>query len=690
MLLLKRAPFIKLILPLIAGILLQWQYRFSLPAILYCGISITGFLFIYSFIPLSNQFYLKTVTGIAILGLTIATGCLSVYLSDVRNHHSWFGKLNLKNTGMLAKLEEPLSAKPKSYKSIASVFKLTDGVLTKDVSGKIILYFKKDTLLPALMYGSVIAFSKPPEPIQNSGNPGAFDYAGYCLFREITHQVFLAPGEFQVTSSDKGSLLQSFLFKTRDNIIDILRKYIHGKREQALAEALLIGYKNDLDKTLIQSFSNTGVVHIIAISGLHLGVLYGLLILLLKPFKKRQQTKWLRAVLLITGIWLFTLLTGGAPSVTRSAVMFSAVILSEVLNRKSSIYNTLAFSAFILLCYNPFWLWDAGFQLSYAAVLSIIVFYRKIYTLLDIKNRLLDFFWKINSVTLAAQVLTIPLGIYHFHQFPNYFLLTNFLLVPLSGLVLTGELSLCLLSFYPPLAGPPGNLLSKLLHFMNIWVERINTLPFSVWESLYLSQVQTLLLYLIIAGLSYWLSEKNKMGLKAALTAMLMFTVLRTLSVYSHTAEKKIIVYNIPQHEAIDLCDPAGFQFIGDTELHQDDFRYAFYIKPSRVLNRLSRPAQLVPHVNGYFSFSGKKIMLLDQPRHFKPDTVRPRIDLLIVSNNSPVHFPALTQTFDIAQVVFDGSNTYRKLVYWKKDCDSLHIPWYDVSEKGAFVMTLN
>ena len=158
-----------------------------------------------------------------------------------------------------------------------------------------------------------------------------------------------------------------------------------------LAEALLIGYKDDLDKTLVQSYSNTGVVHVIAISGLHLGLIYWLLLMLFKPLQKRKL-KWLRPVFILTGLWLFSLLAGAQPSVLRSAVMFTCIVLGDSFARKSSIYNTLALSALLLLCINPYWLWDVGFQLSYAAVLSIVIFMQPIYNWFYIKNKVLGFY----------------------------------------------------------------------------------------------------------------------------------------------------------------------------------------------------------------------------------------------------------------------------------------------------------
>ena len=392
-----------------------------------------------------------------------------------------------------------------------------------------------------------MVFKKSLQEIKSPGNPGGFDYKRYSLFQGITHQVYLKENEFEVLPGENKTWFNEFIFAGREKVISILRKNIKGEKELGLAEALLIGYKDDLDKTLVQSYSNTGVVHVIAISGLHLGLIYWLLLQLTLVLRKRKNINpiaigWLRPVIIITGLWLFSFLAGAQPSIIRSAVMFTCIVLGDSLTRKTSIYNTLAFSAFLLLCYNPFWLWDVGFQLSYTAVLSIVIFMRPVYNWFYIKNKLLDFIWKLNAVTLAAQILTLPISIYHFHQFPNYFLLTNFVAVPLSSFIVLGEILLCAVSFIPPIALFVGKILSWLIWLMNSYVERIEMLPFSLWDSLQISIPQAIFLMVAVAGFGYWLLEKNKTGFKYGLVALFIFFGLRSVSFIKANNQKKLIV----------------------------------------------------------------------------------------------------------------------------------------------------
>lgn len=690
---------------MMAGIMIQWRFQIGIKT--WWIILPVAFVALLSFfiIPFFSRFRFAFITGIVTSILFFSIGAILTWQKDIRNDKQWLGNFYNKQDALIVTLDEPPVEKTKSIKATATVSYLFQNGQSVPVKGKIILYFKKD--LPAgppfpagrqalsalqLRYGSQILFKKSLQEIKNSGNPGGFDYKRYSLFQGITHQVYLKTDEFEVLNEVQENWFRKFIYSSREMVLNILRNNIKPDRELGLAEALLIGYKNDLEQTLVQSYTNTGVVHIIAISGLHLGLIYWLLALILKPLKKKRKTKWLSPVLIITGLWLFSFLAGAQPSILRSALMFTCIVLGESLSKKTSIYNTMAVSAFILLCINPFWLWDVGFQLSYAAVLSIIIFMRPVYNWFYFKNKLLDAVWKLNAVTIAAQILTVPLGIYHFHQFPNYFLLTNFVAVPLSSAIVLGEILLCVVSFIPVVASLTGKIISGLIWLMNTYIERIEAMPFSLWDGLQITVLQAILLVLFSIGVSYWLLEKSTGGLKLGIVALLGFVVLRSFSFTQSNLQQKIIVYNVPQKRAIDIAAGRNNYFIGDSGLLINDFANNFHLKPSRILYRIKEVNTLnnLSVYENYLSYHGKHILLLDKSVSFTPQQTKPLIDLLVISKNPTIYMSKLASSLDIRQVVFDGSVPAWKATFWKKDCDSLHIPWYDVTTKGAFVMNLN
>jgi competence protein ComEC len=299
--------------------------------------------------------------------------------------------------------------------------------------------------------------------------------------------------------------------------------------------------------------------------------------------------------------------------------------------------------------------------------------------------------WKLNAVTIAAQILTVPLSIYHFHQFPNYFLLTNFIAVPLSSAILLGEIFLCIISFFPPIALLAGKLISWLIWLMNTYIEKIESLRFSLLDGLQINIIQAILLLLFAACICYWLMEKSINGLKSGLLALLGFVILRSVSFYESDKQKKIIVYNVPQKTAIDFIDGRNYFFTGDSDLLTNDFLRNFHLKPARTLFRINSVDTLynLAFIENYFSYYGKRVLIINKSISYIPQPALSKIDLLVISKNPKVYIKKLAASLDIKQVVFDGSAPAWKTKYWKNDCDSLGIPWYDVTMKGAFVMSL-
>ncbi len=695
---LKKTPFLKLFIALSAGILLQWY----LPApviVWWIAIFVNMLILVlFFYISLSERFRLFFIAGLATIFLFISVGALLVQYNNIKNNKNWFGRLYKTGNEVIALLDEPLSEKARSYKVNARVLKLLQHDSGNSVSGKIILYFKKESKQPPLHYGSMILFNKELQPIKNSGNPGGFDYERYALFQGITHQVYLKEGEYAILPTERKNWFRSFIYLAQRKVIHVIRDYILRPKEQGLAEALLIGYKDDLDQALVQSYTNTGVVHIIAISGMHIGLIYGLLMLLCKPLRRKKKFRLLTGLIVITGIWLFSIMAGGGPSVLRSALMFTCIVEASMLNRKTNIYNTLSISAFILLCIDPFWLWDVGFQLSYSAVLSIIIFFRPIYNWFYFKNRILDFIWKMNAVSLAAQVLTVPLSIYHFHQFPPWFLLTNFLAIPLSSVIILGEIALVAIAWWTHGAMFCGKLVTWMMWLMDSWIEAIEKFWFSLWDGLQVTVWQTILLYIFIAGMGFWSlpagmahAERSKKWLLTALLSLSLFAGIRAFSFFEKTKQQKIIIYNVPRYRAIDFVQGRKYFFAGDTELLRNDFLRNFHLKPSRVMNRISPSAEIPDLIipDHFTRFGGLNILWLDTGSQLKLFPGKTRIDLLIISGKPKLNIPQLSRSLDICKIVFDGSVPFWKLSTWKHTCDSLHIAYHDVNEKGAFVMNI-
>ena len=687
----KEAPFIRLLIPFIAGILCQWYYPLPIVGIwlLFIASILAGRLF--SFTRLSHQYHAQWLHGAFLHIMLFTTGFLLFYYKDVRHQLTCITTQYASGNAVLVTIEEPLTEKKQSYKTVASVQALLFNNTTHNACGKILLYFPKDSATAHLEYGNQLILFKALQPVKNTGNPGSFDYQRYCTFQGIVYQAYLKQDEYIALKIKNENLFRKCVLSTREKIVSLLKKYIPGKKEAGLAEAMLIGYKDDLDKELVQSYSGTGVVHIIAISGLHLALIYWLLGLITRPFTRRKHTRFLQPVFIITGLWVFSFMAGASPSVLRSAVMFTCVVLGASINRKTSLYNSLAASAFLLLCYNPFWLWDAGFQLSYAAVLSLGIFFKPVYHLLFIQNKIVDLLWKSTAVTLAAQLLTVPVSVYYFHQFPNLFLIANLVAVPVSGIIIIGTILLCATYFIPVIASVTGYLLHYLILWLNNFIEGVNKIPFAITSGLQISFTELIFVYTCISATAWWFLHKNKTGAYLAIASLFMITLFRTAALWSASQQQKIIVYNIPRHSAIDVISGQHYYFKGDSDIIQDPFIQNFYLQPCRLLHRLNNrhnPGNILVWKN-LFRLGHTTFMVVDQPPEPAQTAPKIAVDCIVLSKNPSVTITGLTDVFTCRRFVFDPSNPVWKVAQWRQECSRLGISCFSVADQGAFVLNV-
>jgi competence protein ComEC len=637
-------------------------------------------------------FRFRIIQGINITLFLIVFGALITWQKDVRNHSNWYGKINATENFYVATINEAPVEKAKSYKALVSIETVVNKQVQQNLKGKALIYFDKDSSSGKLEYGDKIIFRKPLQAIRNSGNPAAFDYAQYCAFQQIYQQAFLKKNEWNLINEKDGSFLQSTIFKTRGYILKTLQNYIPGNDESSLAKALLIGYRVDLDKDLVQAYSNVGVVHLIAISGMHLALIYFFLVWLFKKIPVIKKSKLSRLFLILFCLWFFALLTGAPASVLRSAVMFTFLAIGDSFDKRNSIYNSLAVSAFVLLCFDPFMLWDVGFQLSYLAVLGIVIFQKYIYNWFYFKNKILNAGWKLGSVSIAAQLLTLPICIYYFHQFPLLFLLSNMVAIPLSTVALWGCITIVSLSFIPAAALYLGKLVWCSIWLLNHSVLVINSIPFSLWNGLSISVVSTILLYFIFIAFTVSLIKKNKAALKLTLATTLIFVLITTYSKWQSFNQKKIIVYNISQHQAIDFIKGNEYHFIGDSVLKENNLLVNYNISPVRTGLHANHHSDL-PGVfykkNNFCRFYNITFLIVDSSVNYDRLPAKIKIDYIAVTKNPKLKIEDLVKNFNCNNYVFDASNSLWKIDQWKKECEELHLQFHSVSEQGAFVTDL-
>lgn len=509
------------------GIILQWywpsafRHQFKLIVI---GFLLVAFVF---FLSYGARFIYGFIGTIGSYLFFVGCGVLLCFKKDIRNDINWYGLFSDEKKYYKVQILDQAQSTAKSIRTIAKVRQVWINDKWVNTKGNCLLYFlKKDSsefnsgLIPVPNKGDNIIINAKGIVITNSNND--FNQQRFWLTEKTTHRFFLHYYNWKKIDGQKTRAFNLDTLKAK--ILKALRLGIKDKEALGLAEALLIGFRKDLDKELIKDYTNTGVVHIIAISGLHIGLIYTILLLLFRPLEKIKAIKWLIIPIALLIVWVFSLLAGASPSVLRSAVLFTCIGVGKMINRKSMSINTMAFSAVLLLLYNPFWLWDLGFQLSYSAVLSILLFHKPIYNVLEFSKKWLDYLWDSISLTLSAQILTTPISIYWFHQFPVYFLISNLIAVPLSGLVLILELGICALYSWTWAVKYLGKTAEFFILTLNKIVNYIGGLPGAVIQGINIRFVQVILLYGLIGAISYGLKQKTKVSMLYFLI-LLIFTI---------------------------------------------------------------------------------------------------------------------------------------------------------------------
>jgi competence protein ComEC len=440
-----------------------------------------------------------------------------------------------------------------------------------------ILLYSSDSLANSKMEpGSEIVFSAPLFEISNTKNPGDFDFKRYMNRKGIRYQASVND-EIGLSGSIHNTALTTAL-NVRTNLMKRYRNAGIDGDEYAVLGALTLGDKNYISNEVKSSFSSSGAMHVLSVSGLHVGIIFLVLNFLLKPLNNTIKLRILNILLLLGALWSYAFITGLPPSVLRSTSMFSFLTIGQNLGRKTNTYNTLAVSAFLILLLNPLTLFEIGFQLSYMAVISIVFFQPQFASLYNPKNQIVKYVWDLLTVSLAAQLGTTPISIYYFDQFPTYFLLSNLIVVPAAAIILyLGVLFFCV-SFIPIIGGATAFLLKNITSVLNFSVKTIEALPGSVIENLSISLTALALLYLLIAFASAFMLLKRGSYLVLCLSSLLLLLTQNITNEIGYYTQKKIIIYN-NRTEPLISCIEGKSHYYYSTSDPISSFSYALLEK---------------------------------------------------------------------------------------------------------------
>ena len=509
--------------------------------------------------------------------------------------------------------------KPNSFENLLEVKSIYLNGKWSDAEGKVLAYHQSEKPLEP---GQLLLVKKKPETVPSALNPSEFDYKAFLARQGIHYRQFLGR-EFQLIDSIPTTSLKYSLVHLRHDIAEMLKAKIPDENSTQIALALLLGDKKQLDPTIREAYTQAGVMHILAVSGLHVGIIYALFLLVLKPLKLKKEKARVYLLFVILIIWLYAFLTDLSPSVVRAATMFSLLTLGQMRERPPSIYNILAFSAMLMITFNPDVIYEVGFQLSYLAVLGIVMIQPLILNWWLPSNKLFEYIWQLTSVSLAAQLVTFPLSIFYFHIFPTYFLLGNLLILPLAFVIMQVGVPLMMFGWIPVLGEVLGWLLSWLIWTQNWIAETIRLIPGGKLDRLTMDFSGMILVWGLLLIAASW-----QFGSKRKLTWLVLFLSFfwLGLQLYSEvkTPFKELIVYQGKKSQLVDYS-VFGEMYSWNQGLEGPEISYS--VDPNRIQNHRSQfPESLIAiqQDSGQFAFFGgdftfhpkeKKLHFLSPPK---------------------------------------------------------------------------
>jgi competence protein ComEC len=595
------------------------------------------------------------------------------------------------------KLIEPVEEKTNSYQIIGRVTHVVAQDSIKPVMGKIILWIEKDSIAPKLMYGDVILTDNFYQQVKEPQNPNTFNYKQFLARQNIFHQSYRRSGEWYHTNINEGNPLISLALKMRNKALTTLENnHVQGK-DFAVASALLLGYREFLDEDLQREFAGAGAMHILCVSGLHVGIIFMALSFLFGFLTKLPKGKYLKTTIIISLIWFYAAITGFSPSVLRASAMFSFVAVGQTFTRSTNIYNTLAASALVLIIADPFIISKIGFQLSYIAVISIVSLQPFFQKQLYFKNKLLNGAWAIITVSMAAQIGTGPLSVLYFNQFPNYFLLTNLIVIPLTGLIIQGGIIFFLLAPLEFLSVYAGKLLSYLILILHKSVGIIEGLPGSTAQNLVITFNEQLLIFLFIILISIFLKKKEPKLIIPLLITILFLSASFVKRSLNEQNINRLVVYHVPRSTAIDIFSDGQCLSYSCETIHQNPRLVNFNLRGNRLKTGFINPPVVEKDTmfisdnflssNGFISWKNQNIKVIDRETSLNPRSNFPgTINQVIITQNVPFKLQEVHSVFNAEKYIFDSSNSIRKSNQWLKECESLGLDCWSVLIQGAYV----
>ncbi len=673
-------PFIIITIAVVFGIILGSNLNIQFSTSLSCFF--VSVILLYGSWRGSRKMFQKNTSFTYVMILVFI--CFGVVLTtihdpknDPKHYTNQFSSqdFNQNSYGVQFHIKERL--KPTSYyeKYIVSIIRLGNNA----VRGKILLQIPKKDISKTLNIGSSYTSFVKITPISKPLNPYQFDYAKHLRKQYVYHKININKG-YLINHHQIRWSLSTVAAQFRTHINSKLSEYPFTPKQRSIINALLLGQRHDIDQETFNAYRDAGAIHILAISGLHIGIIFLIINFVLTPITWIwQRSQMFKTILTIILLWCFALVTGLSPSVLRAVTMFSFLAIGIQLKSKNSIYNALFVSMFILLCFNPNLLFSVGFQLSYIAVFSIIWIQPILANQYRPKFYIIGKLWDNFTVTIAAQLGLLPLTLFYFHQFPLLFFVSNLIIIPFLGMLLgLGIITLALasLEFLPK---PLAFLFGKCIDAMNItisWIAEqeefiITNIPFS-WRML-------ILLYLLIIVIFLKFKKKKILWICLSIT-LIISTILYEKQ--KALEREEFIIFNNHRNTTVGYLKNQKLKVYSKKKIKPktQHFLFSNYLTHNQATldtNNLQ--------LKNMYQYKQYVIMIIDCTSIYQIKEVRP--DILLLSNSPKINMTRVLDSLKPKQVIADNSSYKSYIDRWKESCKKHKIPFYQIDKRGAYIL---
>jgi len=582
------------------------------------------------------------------------------------------------------------TSKTTKYETIIS--QLNVGGSWTNGAHKAVLYFISDSVIQ-FSYGEKVLVKSTPRYFKQQTNPYAFDYSKYMSKNGFYLHDFVSSDKVIRVNTLPRYSINYFSFLAGDFFEQTLSHHIFEDRELNMIKAMALGRRDEITSEMEYVYQSTGTSHILAVSGLHVGIIFLIFSTLLKSMKNKRL-KWLYYSLILASIWSFAFITGNSPSVLRASLMISIVLVAEILSRKSNIYNSILVSAFALLLFNPNLLFSVSFQLSYVAVFGIVYLFNKIYRLLYIKYRVINFFWKITALSISAQIATLPITVYYFHHIPTLSLITNLIAIPTAAIVIIGSLMILGTQSFGIIPKFIGNVLEGWVNFYNEIMSSVSRASFATIDEIYLKSHFVFLIFLLLIFLIMFIEEKKLYYFRIFTCFFVITAGLAFLNNYKNFHQKEIVLYDVQGKSYVDVF--LGFDCftnIKSNDITNDDIH--FNITPNRMHHLISNTKSIDELItvtsfgeNTLLYQNNISILFLEDPSSISRQSIEILIDYLVIGRKAARFLGKNPDFIQYKKLIMDATiNEKTALSIESKIGNPSKI--HSISKDGAFIISI-